>query len=108
VILGAVAMGLTLQTYPPDVALLGASGLVYVLAAFWLSSFVLIERRLSPMARLLRATGFALLTLLPTSFDPHVSYRAHAIGFTLGLVWGLGHFGARRDEIRREEIVELD
>jgi rhomboid protease GluP len=108
VVLGAIAMGLTLQTYPPDVALLGASGLVYLLAAFWLTSFVLIERRLSPMKRLLRATGFALVTLVPTSFDPHVSYRAHAIGFGLGLVWGLAHFAARRDEIRQEERVELD
>lgn len=106
--LGAAAMGLTLQTYPPHVVLLGASGLVYLLAAFWLTSFVLIERRLSPMKRLLRATGFTLVTLVPTSFDPHVSYRAHAIGFALGLLWALAHFFTRRDAIRKEELVELE
>jgi rhomboid protease GluP len=107
-LLSGATMGLALRGYPPHTALIGASGMVYLLAAFWLTSFVLIERRLRPMNRFVRAAGFALITLLPTSFDPQVSYRTHALGFAIGAWWGVAHYIARRDEIRREEVVEFE
>lgn len=92
-----------LTTYPPEVRLVGASGLVYLLAGFWLMMFLLIERRLSFGGRLLRVLGVGLLILFPTSFEPQVSYRTHAMGLIVGVVFAVIYFYANKDRFRRAE-----
>ena len=49
--LGTLVTGLALVTYPPRTYLLGASGVVYLMAGFWLTMYLGIERRLSPGKR---------------------------------------------------------
>ena len=108
VALAALANYLSLLTYPPGVSLVGASGLVYWMAGFWLSMYLAVERTLSPGKRAMRAVGIALVVLLPTSFDEHVGYRVHAIGFGLGIIAAFVYFRLNRRAIRDAEVVELE
>jgi rhomboid protease GluP len=106
--LGAVVTGLALATYPETTRLVGASGVVYLMAGFWLTMYLVIERRYRPLKRFTRAFGFALIVLVPTVWDPTVSYRTHAIGFGVGVLFGLVFFVKRRDQLRQAEQVEWD
>lgn len=100
---GALALAVTLEGYPPNIRVVGASGMVYLLAGACLTLYVLVERRLSVVKRLVRVVGFSLLVLVPTSVRPEVSYRAHAIGFFFGVCLGLVWFLSRREAIRAAE-----
>jgi rhomboid protease GluP len=106
--LAALTNYLSLLTYPPQVSLVGASGLVYVMAGFWLSMYLVVERTLSVGKRLLRAVGIALVVLVPTTLQEEVSYRAHAIGFGLGALSAFVYFRSRRASIRAAEVVERE
>jgi rhomboid protease GluP len=77
---------IAISTYHPNVILLGASGLVYLLAGFWFAMYVLIERHRPLLARMIRVIGVALAVLFPTTFEPEVSYRTHFIGFVVGIL----------------------
>jgi rhomboid protease GluP len=96
----------SLLTYSPNVALVGASGLVYWMAGFWLSMYLLVERSVGPGKRVLRAVCLALLVLFPTTVQANVSYRTHAIGVALGAVSALAYFQRNRRSIRMAEVVE--
>jgi rhomboid protease GluP len=88
-LLGGVVTGaLALLTYGPDTNLIGASGMVYFMVALWLVLFFRYADYLSWGHRLMRAIAFALVVLVPTQFEPQVSYRTHAIGFALGIFFG--------------------
>jgi len=108
VLMGGVTTALTLPVYRPDTQLVGASGMVYAMAGFWLVLYLLVERRVGPGKRLVRATGFALIVLAPTVLEPQVSYRAHAIGFAVGTLAGAAFFAVRRDRIREAERIEWE
>ena len=99
---------LSLLTYAPDVQLTGASGVVYCLAAFWLTLYACIERRHSIAGRLMRGIGFSLALLFPTTFAVEVSYRAHAIGFAVGILIAIVYFASRKEYFRRFEDIEPD
>ena len=103
-LLGIVITALTLLWYPTDVTVVGISGLIYGLATFWLTSFFLIQRNHSWPKRLLRCFGFSLIMLIPTTVEPTVSYRAHAVGALVGIVAGIVHFYLRKDWIRAHEV----
>lgn len=102
----ALSLAVTLEGYPPNIRIVGASGLLYLLAGSWLTLYVLVERRLSVPKRLVRVVGFFLVVLVPTSIRPEVSYRAHGIGLFFGICLGLAYFLARRDAIRGAERRE--
>ena len=106
--LSAVALAVTLEGYPPNIRVVGASGMLYLLAGAWLTLYVLVERRLSLAKRIVRVVGFFLVVLVPTSIRPEVSYRAHGIGLFFGICLGLAYFLARRDTIRAGERWEWD
>ena len=106
--LGAAVTVLTLSTYPNPTSLVGASGVVYLMAAFWLTLYLLVERRISPAKRLVRAAGFVMIVLLPTTLEPLVSYRAHAVGFAVGVVFGAGYFVCTKSALRRSERIEWE
>ena len=108
VLLGCLTNYLALLTYPPSTQLLGASGVVYVMAGLWLSIYVLVERRLAIGKRLLRAIGLGLIVLLPATFQPQVSYRTHAIGLLIGLFSGVLVFFVVRETIRQAEVREYE
>ena len=107
-LLGGVVNYLSLLTYPEGIRLVGASGLVYLMAGFWLVIYVLIERRLPVKKRVLRSVGVGLVVLMPTALQPSVSYRTHAIGFAVGIAAGITYFMAMKRAIRAAETVESD
>ncbi len=109
----AVAMGsltnyLALLTYAPQVRLVGASGMVYWMAGFWLTMYMLIERRYSVKRRLLHGVGVGLILLMPSALKATVSYRTHAIGLALGIGLAAVYFMANRRAIRAAEELEYD
>ena len=111
-VLGLGLAGLTnylsLLTYPAEVSLVGASGLVYWMAGFWLSMYLLVDRSLGLGKRVMRAVVIALLVLFPTTLQENVSYRTHAIGFGLGAVAAFVYFRRNRESIRAAEVVEVE
>ena len=107
-VLGSLTNYLALLTYPPQISLLGASGVTYLMAGFWLTIYILIERSRSFRQRLLRSFGFGLIVLIPTTLQQNVSYRTHAIGFGLGAIMALLYFQKKKAEIRAAEVVEWE
>ena len=105
-LLGSLANYLSLLTYPPSTILVGASGVVYLMAGFWLTIYALIERRLPLRKRMLRLTGVGLIVLVPSSLQENVSYRTHAIGCALGIALAVAYFMLCRKTIRSAEVVE--
>lgn len=75
--------------HEPNIRLLGASGMVYGMVAMWIVFYVRYDIRYSLHIRFLRAIGFCLVILFPTSFHIEVDYQAHAIGFVLGILAGI-------------------
>ena len=106
--MAALTNYLSLLTYPPQASLVGASGLVYWMAGFWLSMYLLVDRRLSFGKRVMRSVVVALVVFIPTTVQENVSYRAHAIGFGLGVVSAFAYFQRYRATIRAAEVVEWE
>lgn len=85
-VLGAAATeAIALLTYAPQVRLLGASGMVYLMAGMWLVYFAKNSSYLKLSHRLMRIAAFVLIVLLPSTIEAQVSYRSHGIGFVLGV-----------------------
>ena len=106
-VLGAAIVNvLTVSTYRPEVNLLGASGLVYLLGGFWLTMYLLIQRQYEMKYRVLRVLGFAAIVFFPSTFTQTTSYKAHALGFIFGIVIAIGYFILQRSQIRSHEEWE--
>ena len=103
-LLAGLTNALTILNYPDQVRLVGASGLVYVLAGFWLTMFWLVQRQHLWHRRLLRIIGVAAVILLPSTFEPNTSYLAHGIGFVVGVIYAGIHFSIYKDKIRAHEV----
>jgi rhomboid protease GluP len=104
--LGSLVNYLSLLTYPPGVRLVGSSGLVYLMAGFWLTMYILVERRITLGRRLLHGLGVGLIVLMPSAFQATVSYRTHAFGLAIGIVSAIVYFLFWKPAIRAAEEVE--
>lgn len=69
--------------------LVGASGMIYGMAALWLVLYIYHDTDRSMKMRIFRAAGFTLIVLFPETYNPSTSYMAHAAGFTLGIISAL-------------------
>jgi rhomboid protease GluP len=98
---------LSISTYPPDVTLLGSSGLVYLLGGFWLTLYFFIQRQYGITNRLLRVVGIGAVIFFPTSFVPATSYRTHAIGFVFGTLMALAYFIKNKKKIQAYEVYKV-
>jgi rhomboid protease GluP len=88
-IIGIATNLVTISLYDPRIKLIGASGMAYGMVAFWLVLYIKYDKDHRVPVRIMRAVGFALVMMFPSTFDPHVSYLAHAVGFVVGLLTGL-------------------
>lgn len=86
-VIGVVSNIITVYLYPPEIRLLGASGMIYGMAALWLVYFIKYDDHAFPV-RVMRAAGFVLVILIPSTIEPQVSYLAHGIGFIAGVIVG--------------------
>ncbi|MEE8349681.1 MAG: rhomboid family intramembrane serine protease [Acidobacteriota bacterium] len=107
-LLGTLTNYCALLTYGGNIHLVGASGVVYLMAGFWLTLYVLIQRTRPLTKRLLHAVGIGLIVLIPTNLSPDVSYRTHAIGCAIGVVAAIGLFQTRKAHFRSVETVEIE
>lgn len=78
--------------HPPELGLVGASGVVYWLWGFWLVLYIAIQRNVPLPRRIMKVMAVGLFVLLPTEFNAQTSYYAHGIGLGLGLITGLIYF----------------
>ena len=108
VVLGSLTNYCSLLTYADNIHLVGASGVVYLMAGFWLTLYVLVQRTRSLPKRLMHAIGIGLIVLVPTNLSPEVSYRTHFIGCAIGVMAAIGYFQARKETIRSMETVEIE
>ena len=67
------------------------------MAGFWLTMYVLVERRHPMKRRFLHTVGVALITFPPNSVHEHISY--HTIGFGLGVLQAVVYFQLKKKEI---------
>ncbi len=95
-----------IYTYPLEVRLLGASGLVYILGGFWFTMYFFIQRQYSWLKRILRILGTSLMVFFPTTFEATTSYRAHLIGFIAGILLGLLYFLDHSKKIQKKEVYK--
>lgn len=95
---------IALKIYPPEVHLVGISGVIYFMAGFWLTLYMLIERRLSLVRRSINIIALSLIFLFPEAFSARVSYLAHGLGFLFGFSFGLIYFMVKRKFIRSQEV----
>jgi rhomboid protease GluP len=107
-VMGMLTFMAALWTYPPEVQLVGASGMIYAMAAFWLALYLFVDRRYWFPRRLLHSAGFALVFLFPSTLQPNVSYRTHAIGFGVGLLCGATYYALYRRWLRTFEVTHVE
>lgn len=97
-----------LYFYPPQIVLVGVSGVIYFMASFWLVLYLKIERRQSLKVRFLHAFAVSLIFLFPEVFRPEVSYLAHGLGFLFGIPVGLIYYYWNQTKIRaKDEWIEI-
>lgn len=107
-VFGGITNIIVLLSYGKTSSLVGASGIVYWMGGAWLVLYLLIDRRRSVWQRVLRSVGVAILLFLPSqAFDPSISYRAHAVGFVLGVFTGAIYFRIHRKKFRAAEVIEF-
>ncbi len=88
-LIGIITTLITIGLYEPHIRLVGASGMNYGMVALWLVFYLRydIDRRIP--VRIFRIVGFIMVMMLPTTLSPQTSYLAHALGFGIGITFGL-------------------
>jgi rhomboid protease GluP len=106
--IGGLINIVALSTYPAGIHLVGVSGVIYFMASFWLTLYLLIERRQSVMVRMIHAVAVSLIFFFPEAFQPEVSYMAHGLGFLFGIPTALIYYFWNKKKIRaKDEWVEI-
>lgn len=107
--IGGIINLICLYFYPPQVFLVGVSGVIYFMASFWLVLYLFIERRQTITVRLIHAFAVSLIFLFPEAFQPETSYLAHGLGFALGLPVGIIYYLWNKKRIKAaEQWVEIE
>lgn len=97
-----------LTKMPPEVQLIGASGVVYWMGGIWLILYFLLDRQRRVYQRALRTIGVGLLLFVPAeAFDPSISYLSHTAGFTTGIFSGMLYYFIRRRTFQAAEVREI-
>lgn len=98
---------IVLKTMPLQSHLIGASGIVFWMGGAWLTLFFLLDRRRSITQRALRSIGVAIMLFVPSeAFDPNISYKAHMVGFFMGVLWAVPYYLWNRPRFLRAEASE--
>ncbi|WP_413612639.1 rhomboid family intramembrane serine protease [Bdellovibrio sp. HCB-110] len=107
-VLGGLTNAFVLLSYNPQVNLIGVSGVVYWMGGMWLVLYLLLDQQRTVLQRSLRSVGVALAVFMPsTAFDPQVSYRAHLIGFFIGVVSAVIYYWIKRPVFKAAIVSEV-
>jgi rhomboid protease GluP len=108
-IVGGLINFIALAIYPPQMHLVGVSGVIYFMASFWLTLYILIERRQKLKIRFIHALAISLIFLFPESFQTRVSYLAHGLGFVFGVPMALAYYFFNKKKIRDKDVwIEIN
>lgn len=121
-LVGGLINMVVLAFYPPEVTLVGVSGVIYFMASFWLTLYLFIERRQTLTIRSVHAVAISLIFFFPEVFQPQTSYLAHGVGFLFGIPFGVIYYFMNRKRIRAadewteikkaqdemEDVIQLD
>lgn len=102
--MGMLTNYLVFLQYSENITLVGASGIIYYLWGFWLVLYLLIQKQMSLINRLLRIGAVFLILLVPTSYSPSTSYLAHYIGLIIGACNGVVYYMLFRKKIKTFEV----
>lgn len=103
-LVGGLINLIALKIYEPQITLVGISGVIYFMAAFWMTMFVMLERHMTLYKRVMITTGVSLILFFPEAFVKNVSYLAHGLGFGLGIVLAIIYFQLNRTKLRSHEV----
>ena len=103
-VVGGIINLIALKIYDPQIYLVGISGVIYFMAAFWMTMFVGLERQMSLYRRIMITTGVSLILFFPEVFVNNVSYLAHGLGFGMGIILGIIYFKLMREKLRSNEL----
>lgn len=104
--LGGLTNFIVIQSLPPQVSLLGASGVVYWMGGAWMTLAYLVDRREKNGKRLIRSIGISMILFLPESYKSEVSYSSHFIGFGLGMISAMIMYYIHRKQYLAAEVIE--
>ncbi len=88
-LIGIAGTLFTISLYEPQIRLIGASGMIYGMAALWLIFYIRFDTDHYPAMRIARVAVFIMVMLFPSTLHPQTSYLAHALGFATGVFTGL-------------------
>lgn len=94
----------TLLFYPPEIHLVGVSGVIYFMASYWLTLYILIERRQKISTRIIHAIAVSLIFFFPHVFEVRTSYLAHGFGYLFGIPTGIIYYLLFRKKIRSQDV----
>lgn len=104
---GGVVNAIVLLSYPSQISLVGVSGVVYWMGGVWLLLYFLIDVQRTRLQRALRSVGVALGIFMPsTAFDPQISYRAHFVGFVVGILFAILYYQFQRRHFLDARVIE--
>lgn len=104
---GGLINFIVLATMPNETHLIGASGVVFWMGGFWLILSFFIDRRRGLLHRTLKTLGISLVLFFPSeAFNPSISYKAHFVGFILGLTSGLITYLVFKDVFSSKDRIE--
>jgi rhomboid protease GluP len=110
-IVGLLAGGITnlivLKTMPPEVHLIGISGVVYWMGAAYLTLYMLVDRRRDLRHRFATAVFISVILFAPEAYKPDISYLSHLIGYVFGVMCGLGLYLLNRKKYESAEVTEV-
>lgn len=104
ILMGGVVNFFVVRSLPAQVSLIGISGVVYWVAAAWLTLFVLVDTRKSLRRRFAIATVTSIVLLFPETYKQETSYYSHFLGYILGVISGIIFYLAKRKKILSKEV----
>jgi rhomboid protease GluP len=103
-LMGGIINLIALKVYDPHIYLIGISGVIYFMAAFWMTMFIALERQIKVHKRIIIALGVSLILFWPDAIEEKVSYLAHALGFAFGIPGALAYFQLQKRQLRSYEV----
>ena len=106
IFIGGIINFIVLKTMPTQVSLIGISGVVHWMGAAWITLFFLIDKRITPLPRFIKAFGVALILFVPNTFSENISYLSHLVGFILGIFSGFFYYYRNQKRIHQFDVYE--
>lgn len=106
-VLGGLINYIVIQTMPPQIGLIGISGVVYWMGAMWTTLFLFIDRRKSLRRRIALALFLTVVLFIPETYKPEISYLSHFVGYMLGVLSAVIVYFSRRKKIEAAEVKEI-